>query len=198
MSGSWLGSGLQNSVKNFAGARTVMKKEDIDNTGAADFGDVMRRIPGMQATDNSGTAGSAVSLNIGVRGLTGRYSPRSTVLLDGIPLAVGALRPAATVVRAGQGEQHRIDRRRARRRRGALRPAERRRHHQLPQPFDSGNGGVSGDASFRYNDFGQGGQNRQYSAFVGTQQESGLGVAVLYSGMPVVSGARAAMRRSTT
>ncbi len=48
----------------------------------------MRRIPGVQSTDNSGTAGSAISLNIGVRGLTGRYSPRSTVLLDGIPLAV--------------------------------------------------------------------------------------------------------------
>src|SRR5471032_1944126 len=88
VAGSWLGSGLQNSVKNFAGARTVLKKEDIDHSGAADIGDVMRRIPGVQSTDNSGTAGSAISLNIGVRGLTGRYSPRSTVLLDWIPLAV--------------------------------------------------------------------------------------------------------------
>src|SRR5207253_11218907 len=31
---------------------------------------------------------SLISLNIGVRGLTGRYTPRSTVLLDGVPLAV--------------------------------------------------------------------------------------------------------------
>jgi Fe(3+) dicitrate transport protein len=88
VAGSWLGSGLQNSVKNFAGARTVVDKEEIAESGAANIGDVLRRIPGVQSTDNSGTAGSAISLNIGVRGLTGRYSPRSTVLLDGIPLAV--------------------------------------------------------------------------------------------------------------
>ena len=37
ITGSWLGSGLQNSVKNFAGARTVLQKEDIDNTGAANI-----------------------------------------------------------------------------------------------------------------------------------------------------------------
>src|SRR5438045_1977775 len=62
VTGSWLGSGLQNSVKNFPGARTVVKKEDIDDTGAMSIGDVMRRIPGVQITDNSGTAGSAISL----------------------------------------------------------------------------------------------------------------------------------------
>jgi Fe(3+) dicitrate transport protein len=84
----------------------VVNKEDIDDSGAANIGDVLRRIPGVQSTDNSGTAGSAISLNIGVRGLTGRYSPRSTVLLDGIPLAVAPLRPAAAVVRAGEPEQH--------------------------------------------------------------------------------------------
>ena len=88
VSADWLGSGLQNSVKRFPGARTVVKKEEIENSGASNIGDVMRRIPGVQSTDNSGTAGSAISLNIGVRGLTGRYSPRSTVLLDGIPMAV--------------------------------------------------------------------------------------------------------------
>ena len=88
VTGSWLGSGLQNSAKNFAGARSVVDREKIQGSGASTIGDVMRRIPGVQTTDNSGTAGSAVSLNIGVRGLTGRYSPRSTVLLDGIPLAV--------------------------------------------------------------------------------------------------------------
>src|SRR4051794_14458513 len=70
--GNWLGSGLQNSVQGFPGARTVLGRTDIEATGAASIGDVMRRIPGVQSTDNSGTAGSAISLNIGVRGLTGR------------------------------------------------------------------------------------------------------------------------------
>ncbi|MQA18663.1 TonB-dependent receptor family protein [Rugamonas rivuli] len=183
VSGSWLGSGLQNSVKNFAGARTVMKKEDIDNTGAADIGDVMRRIPGVQATDNSGTAGSAVSLNIGVRGLTGRYSPRSTVLLDGIPLAVAPYgQPQLSFAPVSLNNIESID---VVRGGGAVRYGPQNvggiinfRSRSIPDTA-----GVSGDASFRYNDFGQGGQNRQYSAFVGTQQESGLGVAVLYSGM---------------
>ena len=88
VSGSWLGTGLHDSVKSFAGARTVVDRQRIEASGATSIGDAMRRIPGVQVTDNSGTAGSSVSLNIGVRGLTGRYSPRSTVLLDGVPLAV--------------------------------------------------------------------------------------------------------------
>lgn len=56
VSADWLGSGLQNSVKRFPGARTVVKKEEIENSGASNIGDVMRRIPGVQSTDNSGTA----------------------------------------------------------------------------------------------------------------------------------------------
>src|SRR5262245_28692378 len=58
VTGNWLGSGLQNSVKNFPGARTLVTRDEIESTGAATIGDVMRRIPGVQATENSGTAGS--------------------------------------------------------------------------------------------------------------------------------------------
>ncbi len=183
VAGSWLGSGLQNSVKNFAGARTVLKKEDIDNSGAADIGDAMRRIPGVQSTDNSGTAGSAISLNIGVRGLTGRYSPRSTVLLDGIPLAVAPYgQPQLSFAPVSLNNIESID---VVRGGGAVRYGPQNvggiinfRSRSIPDAP-----GVSGDASFRYNDFNNGGQNRQYSAFVGSRQQGGLGVAVLYSGM---------------
>jgi Fe(3+) dicitrate transport protein len=69
VTGSWLSTGLPNSVKNFAGARRVVDREAIGDTGASSIGDVLRRIPGVQASENSGTAGSAISLNIGVRGL---------------------------------------------------------------------------------------------------------------------------------
>jgi Fe(3+) dicitrate transport protein len=183
VSGSWLGSGLQNSVKNFAGARTVMKKEDIEDTGASDIGDVLRRIPGVQSTDNSGTAGSAVSLNIGVRGLTGRYSPRSTVLLDGIPLAVAPYgQPQLSFAPISLNNIESID---VVRGGGAVRYGPQNvggiinfRSRSIPD-----GPGVSGDATVRYNDFGQGGQNRQYSAFVGTTLDSGLGLALMYSGM---------------
>src|SRR5262249_47557409 len=61
VSGDWLGSGLQNSVKTFAGARDIVDKKEIEQSGATSIGDVMRRIPGVQATDNSGTAGSSIS-----------------------------------------------------------------------------------------------------------------------------------------
>ncbi|MYM22342.1 TonB-dependent siderophore receptor [Duganella sp. FT135W] len=183
VSGSWLGSGLQNSVKNFAGARTVVNQEDIAASGAANIGDVLRRIPGVQSTDNSGTAGSAISLNIGVRGLTGRYSPRSTVLLDGIPLAVAPYgQPQLSFAPVSLNNIESID---VVRGGGAVRYGPQNvggiinfRSRAIPQGE-----GVSGDATVRYNDFGQGGSNRQYSAFVGGTAASGLGVALMYSGM---------------
>ena len=183
VSGSWLGSGLQNSVKNFAGARTVLKKDDIDSTGAADIGDVMRRIPGVQSTDNSGTAGSSISLNIGVRGLTGRYSPRSTVLLDGIPLAVAPYgQPQLSFAPVSLNNIESID---VVRGGGAVRYGPQNvggiinfRSRSIPDEP-----GVVTDASLRYNEYSGGGRNRQYSAFAGAQMESGLGVALLYSGM---------------
>jgi len=183
VSGRWLGSGLQNSVKNFAGARTVVQKEDIDDSGAADIGDVLRRIPGVQATDNSSSAGSAVSLNIGVRGLTGRYSPRSTVLLDGIPLAVAPYgQPQLSFAPVSLNNIESID---VVRGGGAVRYGPQNvggiinfRSRAIPD-----GPGISGDATLRYNDFGGGGDNRQYSAFVGGTADNGLGVALLYSGM---------------
>ena len=183
VAGSWLGSGLQNSVKNFAGARTVVNKDDIAETGAANIGDVLRRIPGVQTTDNSGTAGSAISLNIGVRGLTGRYSPRSTVLLDGMPLAVAPYgQPQLSFAPVSLNNIDSID---VVRGGGAVRYGPQNvggiinfRSRAIPEGE-----GISGDASVRYNHFGEGGQNRQYSAFVGGTASNGLGVALMYSGM---------------
>jgi Fe(3+) dicitrate transport protein len=183
VSGSWLGSGLQNSVKNFAGARTVVNKEEIDDTGAANIGDVLRRIPGVQSTDNSGTAGSAISLNIGVRGLTGRYSPRSTVLLDGIPLAVAPYgQPQLSFAPVSLNNIESVD---VVRGGGAVRYGPQNvggiinfRSRAIPD-----GPGVSGDASVRYNHFGEGGHNTQYSAFIGTTLDNGLGLALMYSGI---------------
>jgi Fe(3+) dicitrate transport protein len=183
VSGSWLGSGLQNSVKNFAGARTVVNKEDIDDTGAANIGDVLRRIPGVQSTDNSGTAGSAISLNIGVRGLTGRYSPRSTVLLDGIPLAVAPYgQPQLSFAPVSLNNIESVD---VVRGGGAVRYGPQNvggiinfRSRAIPD-----GPGLSGDASVRYNHFGEGGNNTQYSAFVGTTLDNGLDLALMYSGI---------------
>jgi Fe(3+) dicitrate transport protein len=183
VSGDWLGSGLENSVKRYPGARTVVKKQQIEQTGATSIGDVMRRIPGVQSSDNSGTSGSPVSLNIGVRGLTGRYSPRSIVLLDGIPMSFAPYgQPQLSFAPISLNNIESID---VVRGGGAVRYGPQNvggiinfKTRSIPtQP------GISGDVSVRQNEYGSGGgSNTQYSTFLGTQLESGLGMALLYSG----------------
>ncbi|MFL9871786.1 TonB-dependent receptor family protein [Paraburkholderia megapolitana] len=184
VSGDWLGTGLHNSVKSFAGARTVVNKEAINQSGATSIGDVLRRIPGVQATDNSGTAGSAVSLNVGVRGLSGRYTPRSTVLLDGIPLAVAPYgQPQLSFAPVSLGNIESID---VVRSGGAVRYGPQNvggvinfRTREIPSKP-----GLTADASVRENIYTSGGgSNTVYSTFLGTQLDSGLGLALLYSGM---------------
>lgn len=184
VSGDWLGSGLQNGVKSFPGARTVVDKSVIESSGASSIGEVMRRIPGAQSTDNSGTAGSAISLNIGIRGLTGRYSPRSTVLLDGVPLAVAPYgQPQLSFAPVSLSNIESID---VVRGGGAVRYGPQNvggiiNMNTRAIPTSSA---ITGDVSARYNGFGKGGEsNTLYSAFLGSQLDNGLGWALLYSGM---------------
>ncbi len=181
INGNWLGSGLQNKVKNFAGARTLVEREAILESGASNIGDVMRRVPGVQVTDNSSSGGSSISLNIGVRGLEGRYSPRSTVLLDGLPMAVApygqphlSFAPVSLnnvesvdVVRGGAAVRY------GPQNVGGIINFKTRSIPDAP---------LAADASVRYNSYGEGGAKRQYSAFVGGTSEAGLGLALLYSG----------------
>lgn len=85
--GDWLGDANAELVQNHPGARTVIRREAMVEQGAMNVGDVLRRVPGVQVQESNGTGGSDISLNVGVRGLTSRLSPRSTVLIDGVPAA---------------------------------------------------------------------------------------------------------------
>lgn len=85
--GDWLGDADAAVVQNHPGARTVIRREAMIEQGAMNVGDVLKRIPGVQVQEANGTGGSDISLNVGVRGLTSRLSPRSTVLIDGVPAA---------------------------------------------------------------------------------------------------------------
>ncbi|MBW9334788.1 TonB-dependent siderophore receptor [Herbaspirillum sp. RU 5E] len=182
VSSDWLGTGLESSVKTYPGARTVVRKQDIDSTGAISIGEVMRRIPGVQSSDSAGTSGSAISLNIGVRGLTGRFSPRSTVLLDGIPLSVAPYgQPQLSFAPLSLNNIESVD---VIRGGGAVRFGPQNvggiinfKTRSIPASE-----GISGDASVRYNSYGKGGGNAQYTAFAGGQGDNGLGMAFLYSG----------------
>lgn len=181
VSGDWLGSGLQNSVQGFAGARTLVQRPAISDSGATSIGDVMRTIPGVQVSDNASSGGSAISLNIGVRGLEGRYSPRSTVLLDGIPLAVAPYgQPQLSFAPVSLANIESID---VVRGGGAVRYGPQNvggiinlRTRSIP------NEPLAGDVSLRYNSFGEGGHSTQYSTFIGGQVTKELGLALLYSG----------------
>lgn len=184
VTGDWLGSGLQNSVQSYAGARTVVERQGIADTGATSIGDVMRRIPGVQSTDNSGTAGSAISLNIGVRGLTGRYTPRSTVLLDGIPMAVAPYgQPQLSFAPVSLANIESID---VVRGGGAVRYGPQNvggiiNFNTRPIPTAPG---LTADATVRQNIYTRGGgDNTQYSAFIGSSLDNGFGMALLYSGL---------------
>ena len=181
--GNWLGSDTTPSLRTYPGARSTVNKEQIDDAGAINIGDVLRRVPGVQSTDNSGTAGSSISLNIGVRGLTGRYSPRSTVLLDGLPLGVAPYgQPQVSFAPVSLNNIESID---------VLRGGASVRYG--PQNVGGvinfktraipNTPGLSGDVSVRYTDYRGGESAPTYSAFVGSQLDNGLGFAILYSGL---------------
>lgn len=87
VTGNWLDQPNRERVLKHAGARTIVTKNQAEENGAADIRDALNQIPGVQVQESNGTGGSDVSLNLGVRGLTSRLSPRSTVLMDGIPLS---------------------------------------------------------------------------------------------------------------
>lgn len=87
ITGNWLDQPNDQTVLKHAGARTIVSREQFEEKGSVDIRDALNQIPGVQVQESAGTGGSDVSLNLGVRGLTSRLSPRSTVLMDGIPLS---------------------------------------------------------------------------------------------------------------
>jgi Fe(3+) dicitrate transport protein len=85
--GNWLDAPNKEKMLKHPGARTIVDRKEFEERGAQDIRDALNQIPGVQVQESNGTGGSDVSLNLGVRGLTSRLSPRSTVLMDGIPLS---------------------------------------------------------------------------------------------------------------
>ncbi|MGY3177770.1 outer membrane receptor for Fe3+-dicitrate [Ewingella americana] len=126
--GNWLDSGdNETAVLDHPGARTIIDQKQIREKGAETIGEALRGTPGVQVQENNGTGGSDISLNIGVRGLTSRLSPRSTIMMDGVPLAVAPYgQPQLSMAPLSMGNIQSIDVIRG----GAgsaLRAAERRR-----------------------------------------------------------------------
>ncbi|MNF54071.1 Fe(3+) dicitrate transport protein FecA precursor [compost metagenome] len=180
--GDWLGEAKNEDVKNHPGARTVIREQTIEESGASNVREVLRRVPGVQVQESNGTGGSDISLNVGVRGLTSRLSPRSTILQDGIPLAVAPYgQPQLSLAPTSLGNLESID---VVRGGGSVRYG--------PQNV----GGIINfvtrgipeemvrDLSFQTESSpAQGGFYNRTNAFIGGTADNGLGMALLYSGV---------------
>ena len=179
--GDWLGDADAAVVQNHPGARTVIRREAMIEQGAMNVGDVLKRVPGVQVQDANGTGGSDISLNVGVRGLTSRLSPRSTVLIDGVPAAFAPYgQPQLSMAPISSGNLDSID---------VVRGAGSVRYG--PQNV----GGVinfvtraipekaSAEIGSTLETSQHGGWKHIDTAFVGGTADNGMGVALLYSGV---------------
>ncbi|PBI99464.1 TonB-dependent receptor [Pseudomonas sp. ACN5] len=179
--GDWLDDADAALVQNHPGARTVVRREAMIEQGAMNVGDVLKRVPGVQVQDANGTGGSDISLNVGVRGLTSRLSPRSTVLIDGIPAAFAPYgQPQLSMAPISSGNLDSID---------VVRGAGSVRYG--PQNV----GGVinfvtraipeqaSAEIGTTLETSQHGGWKHIDTAFMGGTADNGMGVALLYSGV---------------
>ena len=179
--GDWLGDANAAVVQNHPGARTVIRREAMVEQGAMNVSDVLKRVPGVQVQDSNGTGGSDISLNVGVRGLTSRLSPRSTVLIDGVPAAFAPYgQPQLSMAPISSGNLDSID---------VVRGAGSVRYG--PQNV----GGVinfvtraipekaTGEIGTTLETTQYGGWKHIDTAFLGGTADNGMGVALLYSGV---------------
>ncbi|MEC3764051.1 TonB-dependent receptor family protein [Cupriavidus sp. SS-3] len=180
--GNWLENANEAKVLEHPGARTIVDRETFAEAGANNVREVLRRIPGVQVQENNGTGGSDVSLNVGVRGLASRLSPRSTILMDGVPLAVAPYgQPQLSMAPLSLGNLETID---------VVRGAGSVRYgpqnvggiinfvtRPIPATF-------AADASVSTDIYSHGGNVKTNpTAFIGGTNEQGLGGALLYSGI---------------
>jgi Fe(3+) dicitrate transport protein len=181
VTGDWLGSPSETKVLEHAGARTIIERKQIQESGSSSVRDVLRQVPGVQVQESNGTGGSDISLNVGVRGLTSRLSPRSTILLDGVPLAYAPYgQPQLSLAPLSLGNLEAVD---------VVRGAGSVRYgpqnvggiinfvsRAIPRQF-------AAEASVGVESASHGGGLKTTpNLFIGGTSENGLGLALLYSG----------------
>ncbi|MBM7059713.1 TonB-dependent siderophore receptor [Pseudomonas sp. UL073] len=179
--GDWLGEATDEDVKNHPGARSVVDQQTIEESGAKQVRELLRKVPGLQVQESNGTGGSDLSLNVGTRGLTARLSPRSTILIDGVPMAFAPYgQPQLSLAPVAVGNLEKID---VVRGGGAVRYGPQNVGgiinfvtREIPET-QAGNINVGTEVA------GHGGFKTQTSAFLGGTADNGMGAALLYSGI---------------
>ena len=179
--GNWLENANAEKVQQHAGARTIVDRQRLEQTASTSLKDALRQVPGVQVQENNGTGGSDVSLNIGVRGLASRLSPRSTVLMDGVPLSFAPYgQPQLSLAPVSLGNIESVD---VVRGAGSVRFGPQNvggiinfATRSIPEDF-SGSAGLT-------TEYASGTDQTKLSPnlFVGGTLENGLGLALLYSG----------------
>lgn len=179
--GNWLDNANAEKVQQHAGARSIIDRKRLDEVATTSIRDALKQIPGVQVQDSNGTGGSDVSLNIGVRGLTSRLSPRSTVLMDGVPLSFAPYgQPQLSLAPVSMGNIESVD---VVRGAGSVRFGPQNvggiinfATRAIPKEF-SGSVGLT-------TEFATGTDQLKYTPnlFIGGTLDNGLGLALLYSG----------------
>jgi len=180
--GNWLDSpDYDEVVLDHAGARSIIDKKTIKEKGSESIADALRGVPGVQVQESNGTGGSDISLNLGVRGLTSRLSPRSTILMDGIPLSVAPYgQPQLSLAPLSMGNIQSVD---------VIRGGTAVRYGpqnvggvinfvSKPIPKDFG-----GSVSAQTQGADHGGLKTLTTASVGGTADNGFGAELLYSGL---------------
>lgn len=179
--GNWLDQANDEKVHQHAGARTIIDRKRLNETASTSIKDALRQVPGVQVQESNGTGGSDVSLNMGVRGLTSRLSPRSTVLMDGIPLSFAPYgQPQLSLAPTSLGNIESVD---VVRGAGSVRFGPQNvggiinfATRSIPQEFQGSVGLTT--------EFASGTDQVKYSPnlFLGGTFDNGIGLALLYSG----------------
>lgn len=181
--GDWLGDARENDVFEHAGARDVIRRGDFGKTGAATMREVLNRIPGVNAPENTGTGSHDLAMNFGIRGLNPRLASRSTVLMDGIPVPFAPYgQPQLSLAPVSLGNMDAID---VVRGGGAVRYGPQSVGgvvnfvtRAIPENFDI-EGGVEGQLSPTSS---QNNPKETHNFAIGGTAENGFGSALLYSG----------------
>ncbi|MGS3447892.1 TonB-dependent Fe(3+) dicitrate receptor FecA [Klebsiella electrica] len=181
--GDWLGEARENDVFEHAGARDVIRRDDFAKTGATTMREVLNRIPGVNAPENTGTGSHDLAMNFGIRGLNPRLASRSTVLMDGIPVPFAPYgQPQLSLAPVSLGNMEAVD---VVRGAGAVRYGPQNVGgvvnfvtRAIPQDFAIA-GGVEGQLSPNSS---QNNPKETHNLMLGGSADNGLGAALLYSG----------------
>ncbi|BBV76969.1 transporter [Raoultella planticola] len=181
--GDWLGEARENDVFEHAGARDVIRRDDFAKTGASTMREVLNRIPGVNAPENTGTGSHDLAMNFGIRGLNPRLASRSTVLMDGIPVPFAPYgQPQLSLAPVSLGNMEAVD---VVRGAGAVRYGPQNVGgvvnfvtRAIPQDFAIA-GGVEGQLSPSAS---QNNPKETHNLMLGGSADNGLGAALLYSG----------------